>query len=158
MDRESLWLKYLARVPLAIFCSASSHAVTEGVGSSELLMPVAPRPGTRTRLWRSFRQHVLALSAPPGTSLPAPRLPSLVASSSASLRSHGAQVLAHAAALVVAFGVLFEVIVVAALVSGVAVDYFVEDVAATRCEGSGEGVSDCCRAVVPVGRVVTGSE
>ena len=47
---------------------------------------------------------------------------------------------------------------VAALVSGVAVDYFVEDVAATRCEGSGEGVSDCCRAVVPVGRVVTGSE
>ena len=58
----------------------------------------------------------------------------------------------------VAFGVLFEIIVVAALVSGVAVDYFVEDVAATRCEGSGEGVSDCCRAVVPVGRVVTGSE
>ena len=25
-------------------------------------------------------------------------------------------------------------------------------------EGSGEGVSDCSRAVVPVGRVVTGSE
>ena len=57
----------------------------------------------------------------------------------------------------VAFGVLFEIIVVAALVPGVAVDYFVEDVAATRCEGSGEGVPDSCRAVVPVGRVVTGS-
>ena len=41
--------------------------------------------------------------------------------------------------------------------SGVAVDYFVEDVAATRREGLDEGVSDCCRAVVPVGRVVTGS-
>ena len=37
-------------------------------------------------------------------------------------------------------------------------DYFVEDVAATRREGLDEGVSDCCRAVVPVGRVVTGSE
>ena len=54
--------------------------------------------------------------------------------------------------------VIFEIIVVAALVSGVAVDYFVEDVAATRCEGSGKGVSDCCRAVVLVGRVATGSE
>ena len=75
----------------------------------------------------------------------------------ASLRSHGAQVFAHAAALVVAFGFLFEIIVVAALVSGAAVDYFVEDAAAKRWEGSGEGVSDCCRAVVPVGRV-TGSE
>jgi len=34
----------------------------------------------------------------------------------------------------------------------------VEDLAATRREGLAERVSDCCRAVVPVGRVVTGSE
>ena len=34
----------------------------------------------------------------------------------------------------------------------------VEDVAATRREGPREGVSDCSRAVVPAGRVVTGSE
>ena len=156
--RIAFWLKCLARVPQTFFCSASSHAVTEDAGSSEILMPVAQRPGTRTRLWRSFRQHLLAPSPPSGTSLPALRLPSMVASSSASLRSHGAQVLVHAAAPVVVFGVVCELIVVAALVSGVAVDYFVENVAATRCEGSGEGVSDCCRAVVPVGWVVIGSE
>ena len=98
---------------------------------------------------RSFRQHLLAPSAPSGTSLPALRLPSMVASSSASLRSHCAQRHADAAALVAVFGDLCELIMIAALVSGVAVDYFVEDVAATRCGGSGEGVSDCCRAVVP---------
>ena len=83
----------------------------------------------------------------------------MVASSSASLRSDCApQRHADAAALLAVFGDLCELIMIAALVSGVAVDYFVENVAVTRCEGSGEGVSDCCRAVVPVGWVVIGSE
>ena len=52
---------------------------------------------------------------------------------------------------------VFELIVVAALVSGGAVDYFVEDVVETRREGSGVGVSDCSRAAVPAGSVVIGS-
>ena len=49
-------------------------------------------------------------------------------------------------------------VVVGTLVSGGAVDCCGGRGGNTRCEGSGEGVSDCCRAVVPVGRVVTGSE
>ena len=71
------------------------------------------------------------------------------------LALHGAQVLARAVAILVMVmhGALFDLIVVAAVVPSDVMDW-----AETRREGSGEGVSDCSRAVVPVGSVVTGSE
>ena len=43
-------------------------------------------------------------------------------------------------------------------VPGMVMDFVFEYVAETRLEGSGEGVSDCSRAVVLAGWVVTGSE
>lgn len=59
---------------------------------------------------------------------------------------HDAQVLARAVALlvIVIHGALFDLILVAAVFPGDLMDS-----AETRREGSGEGVTDCSRAVVP---------
>ena len=72
--------------------------------------------------------------------------------------SYDALVLARAMALLVmvVFRASVELMVVAALFFGMVMDFVFEYVAATRPESSGERVSDCSRAVVPVGRVVTG--
>ena len=53
---------------------------------------------------------------------------------------------------------LVEIMVVAALLFCMGMDVVFEYVAATRPESPDKGVSDCSRAVVPVERVVTGSE
>ena len=111
--------------------SASFHAVTGDAGSSKTLMPVARRPSTRARLWRLSSQLALAPRTSSGRSRPASRLPWLVPHSPISLLSWrsgscpcnrsggGCRRLLRAHCWC---GLCF----------GVAVDYFVEDVSATR--------------------------
>ena len=70
--------------------------------------------------------------------------------------SYGALVLARAVKVMCIAPV--EPMAVEALFCDMVVDFVIEYLVTTRLASSNEGVSDCSRAVVPVERVVTGSE